>query len=190
MIPGVPAMLVDRSLRLLAVSAAATLLFGMSIAHAATQSFQVFAKQNSTAFNSHDATPLDTGLNFAAGDALSITAVGLWDGGACGFVDANGTNCFGNEPVTGINYFSLIGKIGVDASFNSSWFKVGTSFGGPAPSGGRLFLAYLDSDSFNNSGFVTATVEFRAPVPEPQTYALLTAGLGILSLVARRRRTT
>jgi PEP-CTERM motif len=174
--------------RLSARTAVATALaVAASLANAATQSFDVFAKDNSVAFLSLDAAPLDTGLDFGAGDALSISAVGLWNGGACGDVDASGTACFGDEPVTGINYYSLIGKIGADASFDSSWFKVGTSFGGPAPTSGRLFLAFLDSDSFNNSGFVTATVEYTAPVPEPETFALMLAGLGSLALVLRRR---
>lgn len=164
-------------------------LFALSagLTQAATLSFDVFARENSIAFNSHDAVPLDTGLDFTAGDALSITATGLWNGGACGDVDANGSLCFGNEPVTGINYYSLIGKIGADASFDSTWFKVGTSYGGPAPSAGRLFLAYLDSDSSNNTGYVTATIEYTPAVPEPGTWALALAGLAALAGGSRLR---
>ena len=171
----------------IAVSSALALCAAM--AGAATQSFDVYANQNSVAFGSHDATPVDTGLNFLAGDALSIGASGLWNGGACGDVDANGTMCFGIEGTTGINYFSLIGKIGADASFDSTWFKVGTAYGGPAPGSGRLYLAFLDSDSFNNSGHVTATVEYTSPVPEPATLALMLAGLAPLAWRATRRTT-
>lgn len=167
--------------------AASALALCASMASAATQSFDVYANANSVAYGSHDATPVDTGLNFLAGDALSISASGLWNGGACGDVDANGTLCFGIEGTTGINFFSLIGKIGADASFDSTWFKVGTAYGGPAPASGRLYLAFLDSDSFNNSGFVTATVEHAAPVPEPATFALLLAGLAPLAWRAARR---
>lgn len=166
------------------------LALSVATAQAATQSFEVFAKDNSVAFSSHDAAPLDTGLDFTAGDALSIVASGLWNGGACGDVDANGTMCFGIEPTTGINYYSLIGKIGANAAFDNTWFKVGTAYGGPAPGSGRLFLAFLDSDSFNNSGFVTARVEYTAPVPEPATMALMLAGLAALAWRASRRATT
>lgn len=160
---------------------------GAGAAIAASQAFDVYAKQNSTAFNSHDAAPLNTGLSFTAGQAISIAAAGSWNGGACGDVTADGTACFGNEPVTGINYYALIGKVGADASLDGSWFKVGTAYGGTAASSGTLFLAFLDSDSFNNTGFVTATVTLP-PVPEPPPMALLVAGLGVLGFVARRRR--
>ena len=172
-----------------ALTAACTLAMSVGTAQAATQSFDVFAKDNSVAFSSLDAAPLDTGLDFTAGDALSIVASGLWNGGACGDVDANGSLCFGNEGTTGINYYSLIGKIGADSSFDSSWFKVGTAYGGPAPGSGRLFLAFLDSDSFNNSGFVTARVEYTPAVPEPATVLLMLLGLATVGGCATRRAT-
>jgi hypothetical protein len=155
-------------------------------AQATTQSFNVFAKDNSVAFNTKDAAPLNTGIVLAIGDMLDITTVGSWNGGACGDLDANGSNCFGNEPTTGINFYSLIGKIGSNASFDSTWFKVGTSYSGTAATAGTLYLAYLDSDSFNNSGFVTATV---TAVPEAGTWALMLAGLaGLAGVMAGSRR--
>ena len=154
-------------------------------AQAGTQSFDVYARENSVAILSQDATPLNTGITFAVGDSLVVSATGLWNGGACGDIDANGTGCFGNEPLTGINYFSLIGKIGTDATFDSSWFKLGTGYTGTAATSGTLYLAYLDNDSFNNSGFVTASV---TAVPEPGTYALLLAGLVGVGAVVRRQQ--
>ena len=54
------------------------------------------------AFNSNDAAPLETGLAFNSGDVLNISATGTWNGGTCGDVGPDGTNCFGNDPVTGI----------------------------------------------------------------------------------------
>ena len=36
--------------------------------------------------------------------------------------------------------------------------------------------------------FSTTTVYELAPVPEPETYAMLLAGLGLVGLAARRRR--
>ncbi len=154
-------------------------------AQATTQSFNVFAQQNSVAFSSKDAAPLNTGIVLAVGDMLDITAAGTWNGGACGDLDANGSTCFGNEPTTGINYYSLIGKIGSNASLDNTWFKVGTSYSGTAATAGTLYLAYLDSDSLNNSGFVTATV---TAVPEAGTWALMLAGLAGVMVVSRRRQ--
>ena len=145
----------------------------------ATQSFDVFARENSLATSTHDASPLDTGITFAVGDALHITASGLWNGGACGDIGPEGTNCFGNG-LPGINYFSLIGRVGA-----GSFFKIGSSYDGIADAAGTLILAYLDTDSSNNSGFVTAVVSL--PVPEPETYALMLGGLGILGLATRKR---
>jgi MYXO-CTERM domain-containing protein len=153
-------------------------------AQADTQSFDVYANQNSVAFNSRDAAPLDTGIVLAVGDTLDITAIGSWNGGACGVFDANGTSCFGIEGTTGINYYSLIGKIGANASFDNTWFKVGTNYSSTAATAGTLYLAFLDSDSGNNSGFVTATV---TTVPEAGTWAMMLAGLAGVAAVSRRR---
>lgn len=153
-------------------------------AQAGTQVFDVQARDNSLAWASGDATPLNSGIVLAAGDTLDISAVGLWNGGACGDVDANGTNCFGNESLTGINYFSLIGKIGSNAGHDSTWFKVGTSYSGVAASAGTLYLAFLDTNSFDNSGFVTASV---TAVPEVETWALMLGGLAGVVALSRRR---
>lgn len=165
-------------------STAAAAMFAATIgsSQAATQSFDVFANANSTAFSSQDASPLDTGIVFNAGDTLNITASGTWNGGACGDVGPNGANC-GNDPGTGINYFALVGRVGAGA-----YFKVGDSYAGVASSGGDLFLAFLDIDSFNNTGFVTAVVTVPTPtIPEPETYALMLGGLGMLGFAARRK---
>lgn len=54
------------------------------------------------------------------------------------------------------------------------FFKVWNDHGGPGNPGQR------------NGYFV----EFSAPVPEPETYALLLAGLGLVSVAARRRART
>lgn len=149
-----------------------------------TASFDVYAKENSLATASHDASPLDTGLTFAIGDAVEISASGLWNGGACGDVGPGGTACFG-DGLPGINDYSLIGRIG-----DGSYFKVGERYSGIAATEGNLFLAYLDTDSFNNSGFVSAVVNLPpAPaVPEPETWVPMIGGLGLISLWARRHQ--
>jgi hypothetical protein len=163
----------------------AALTIPAALVQAATFSFfHVDARLNSTAFSSLDATPLNTGLVLAAGDRFDITATGMWEGsGGCPLNDANGSSCFGNAPLTNINNFSLVGKIGSDASYDATWFKIGTNFSGIAAYGGTLFLAFLDSDSLNNSGVVTASV---ALVPEPVGRALLLIGAAALAWRHRR----
>lgn len=159
--------------------AVATMLAGaLSSGYAATQSFEVFAKDNSTAFQTNDASPLDTGLTFNSGDALQVTATGSWFGGGCGTVGPDGTNCWTGN---GINAFSLVGRVG-----NGAYFEIGSNYAGTASSSGNLFLGFFDSDSYNNTGSVTAVVMTPA-VPEPETYAMLLAGLGALAFVARHR---
>jgi hypothetical protein len=71
---------------------------------------------------------------------------------------------------------TLVGKIG------STYFEIGTSFVGPAPDTGTLFLMYWDSNSGDNTQFVTAHID----VPEPGILALL--GLAFAGLGFARRR--
>ena len=157
-------------------------------AQAASASFNVLARDNSVAATNNDIGPpaaaVNTGIGYALGAPISITASGSWNiGGGCPSFGPDGTNCFG-EGLPGILYGSLIGKIGSAAwAGGAGWFKVGSSFSGAANNTGNLFLAFLDNDAANNSGFVTA---FVTVVPEPATYALMASGLAVL--IARRKR--
>ena len=176
------------------VAAAGVLAGAMSGSHAATQSFDVFARENSTAFTTNDISPgatlLDTGVSFTAGSPLTITAGGLATGdpsASCGVPNGpDGTSCYTpsvrTDPVTGFTYFSLVGKVD-----GGSFFKVGSSFSGTASNTGHLFLGFLDIDAANNSGKFTALVTLPSAVPEPETYAMMLAGLGMLAFVARRK---
>ena len=164
------------------VAVASLLASAVSSGFAATQSFQVFANANSIAYATHDASPLDTGLAFNVGDALQITATGHWDGGCGGNVGPDGAYCFNYS--NGINFSALVGRVG-----SGDYFKIGNSFNGTATTSGDLFLAFVDSDSANNTGSVMATVMTPA-IPEPETYAMLIAGLGALAFTARRRAST
>ncbi len=49
--------------------------------------------------------------------------------------------------------------------------------------------ADIRSLSFKGVGAVVDNFTYAAPVPEPETYALMLAGLGLLGAIARRRRT-
>lgn len=48
--------------------------------------------------------------------------------------------------------------------------------------------ADIRSIAFGGVGLVADNLSFAAPVPEPETYAMLLAGLGLLGVVARRKR--
>jgi PEP-CTERM motif-containing protein len=54
------------------------------------------------------------------------------------------------------------------------------------------FTNTLSEVSFNGTGFTIrqggGSVNFASPVPEPDTYALMLGGLGVLGFLARRRR--
>ena len=48
--------------------------------------------------------------------------------------------------------------------------------------------ADIRSISFAGRGLVADNLTFATPVPEPETYMMLLAGLGVIGVIARRRR--
>ena len=77
-------------------------------------------------------------------------------------------------------YGTLMGKIG-----SGDFFAVGTHFSGPANATGELTFYYWDSNNFDNTQFVTATI---SGVPEPSTWAMMIQGFAGVGFLAYRRR--
>lgn len=176
-----------------------------SIASAALAAdFDVYAAANSTSGGVGAST-----IALSAGQSFSVTVDpnDFWSAGALPrWSNADGLvgNVFyaaGMDPeITGVavgtqigGNFGLPGMFGLTAPYGSlvgqigsgSLFVVGTHYSGVASASGTLKLYYFDSNSGDNFGHITAHV---AAVPEPETYAMFLAGLGLLGALGRRRQ--
>ena len=120
-----------------------------------------------------NANGLTTGVFYAPGtdSQVPVYATGTEIGSNFGAYSQNGLSAA---------YGTLVGQFGA-----GSFFAIGTSYTGMATSTDTLKLFYFDSNNGDNSGSVMANV---TAVPEPETYALLLAGLGVIGAVARRRK--
>ena len=77
---------------------------------------------------------------------------------------------------------TLVGQID-----SGDYYAIGTAFNGIASATGTLKLFYWDSNFGDNTEHITASVTVGV-IPEPETYALMLAGLGLVGWMARRRR--
>lgn len=75
-------------------------------------------------------------------------------------------------------YGQLVGQVG------SQYFALGTNSSGTAASAGTLKLFYWDSNNGDNLNSIAVQV---TAVPEPETFAMLLAGLGLIGTMVRRR---
>jgi PEP-CTERM motif len=96
-----------------------------------------------------------------------------------------GTSGFGTWTQGGLtaNWGSLVGAWG---NSPTTFFLIGTNFTGTALDS-TLNLYYFDSNNFDNSGSILADINITA-VPEPEIFALMLAGLGIVGFSARNRK--
>jgi hypothetical protein len=125
------------------------------------------------------------------------------------FLTVNGTHLYESDGV-GSSVSAFIGTTGaVDFKFegdtgkfavNGGTWDTGTSIGriaattvdsGAGAGTYDFIIGYDDSAGRSHTGdwddFVVG-VKFTSAVPEPETYAMLLAGLGLMGFVARRRR--
>lgn len=184
-------------LRTLSLAAAS---IGFAAAAHAT-AFTVDAAANS----SSGGTGLGT-ISLTAGESFSVSvaATDLWSAGALprwsnadgltGNLFATGSDESGALAGTLIGQnFGLHSQGGHSAAFGTlvgqigagNFFSIGTNFSGVAASSGLLKLYYWDSNSGDNAGSISANV---TAVPEPDSLALMLAGLGVVGTLVRRRK--
>lgn len=178
--------------------AAAMLVLSAFTLDARAATFEVFAEAHS--WNSGAGSGLATGISLSLGENFSVSAAldDLWSAGplprwsnADGLVAtllATGSDDSGQPAGTQIGanfglfgpfpFGMLVGRIGT-----GDFFGIGTSFNGTANASGTLDLFYWDGFSADNAGSVLATV---SAIPEPESYALLAAGLALFGFAARR----
>lgn len=98
-----------------------------------------------------------------------------------------GVAVYGLDHVTPMysNIFLSIPSVDSGDSFFLGFFS-----NSPTTNISRIVFNEFDSDSVNpDSNIGYDTIRFIAPpIPEPQTYAMLLAGLGLLGFVARRKK--
>ena len=89
----------------------------------------------------------------------------------------------GSDPTSGPLSFEITGTGLTLSSFQQSTIPPGSET--------AFFVADIISGTTGNTGLVDASVGLPpTSVPEPETYAMLLAGLGLMGFVARRRRRT
>lgn len=89
-----------------------------------------------------------------------------------------------------VNIFSNVGVLQAKVSFGSS--TRGQTFDNAAGLNGtvvsQLSSVGINGAFMNGSGEIGSPGAIAAAVPEPETYAMLLAGLGLVGAIARRRR--
>jgi len=140
----------------------ALIVLALAVATMASTSFEVKAKENSISGGS----ALNTEIPLWPGDRLtvSVDVADYWSAGSGAERLGNADGLTSKSPYTaqGATFLfgTLVGRFG-----SGPWLKVGTNFDQVLDAnvhgeGGRLQFAYWDSNNADNSGEVTAAVEF------------------------------
>lgn len=123
-----------------------------------------------------DSDWVSSGVQVHGGEIYEITSSGRWKMGlGCRETDGAGTglstNLFcssmGGEPLAGVNFQTLIGRVGVAGQP----FAIGNGLTYTAPTEGALYLRANATSLFDNSGAMTVSIAHTgtAPSPTPST---------------------
>lgn len=128
-------------------------------------------------------TLYDAAVLYNSGDTISYTVNTLTAGTSYTF---NYTALF--EGSGQLATWSLTGGATLSGSVNSNVTFAGSTF---TASAAPVVISFSGVGNGNKNRWVEISdvTLVAAPVPEPETYAMMAAGLGIVGFVARRRRT-
>jgi hypothetical protein len=88
-------------------------------------------------------------------------------------------------------YFELfdVPQTGLSNLYDTAGIELGEGYGAEAFSTGMISVSIANTSGSSIEGVLIASADTSLlPVPEPESYAMFLAGLGLMGLVARRRR--
>ena len=91
------------------------------------------------------------------------------------------------NPTFGGGATDTVGKITLHQNQTDGLYGFSVA-GADVLGGGYYYRLYFNSKSDKNFSVDNVSLLATAPVPEPETYAMLLAGLGVVGFIARRRR--
>lgn len=114
----------------------------------------------------------------------SVTAASYGYFNPNGSDHADGATNYGAAGA-GVLIGALIGTFSATPSSPADWFLIGYSKQVTLGSAGHIYASVNDTYHNNNNGHFDVNV---TAVPEPETYALMLTGLGLMGTLARRKK--